>query len=128
MTYQVVNKLSLTLALFNLSINMGEAFGPLIGGYFTNYYSFDHSCFVVSFILQLFSLTFFFYNIKIIKSQMFVKTEEDKHNHSLEIPLIEKEKEESYKKHESELSEFVTKYRPNVYSYKSKKSIESINN
>jgi hypothetical protein len=54
-------------AIYNLSINIGEALGPLIGGGITNFFSFDQACKFTSILCLIYSSFFLIFNYNKIK-------------------------------------------------------------
>jgi hypothetical protein len=65
------------LAIYNLSINIGEALGPLLGGGFTNFYSFDHACYFTSFLCIIYSCVYILSNYERIKKESSEENDED---------------------------------------------------
>jgi hypothetical protein len=57
-------------ALFNLAVNLGEAIGPVYGGYIAGVRSFETSCITTSFILFLYCIIFGGYHYKGIKEYL----------------------------------------------------------
>ena len=75
--------------MYNLSVNIGEAIGPIIGGGFTNFYSFDHACYFSSISSLFFFIIFAFYNYNKIKIEYSSSGDDSKdHNLSLDNYLL----------------------------------------
>lgn len=106
-------------AIYNLSINLGEAIGPILGGAITESFNFNSACYYTSFICFLYSLIFFIFNFYNIKSY-FKKKEEFDDEYKLLKHFAEKinDDEEVY---------YVSKSRAYSYANKSHKaSIKSL--
>lgn len=57
-------------ALYNLSINTGEAIGPIVGGSLTSLYSFETACYSTGFLCLTYATLYAFYNLNTIKQQL----------------------------------------------------------
>jgi MFS family permease len=101
------------LAIYNLSINIGEALGPILGGYFTQYYSFEKACTYTGFLCLIYSILFGIFNINTIKHQfMFSKTEiSEDENEYKNIEAVDERKESI------DNFSYVSKYRAYSFSY-----------
>ena len=55
--------------MYNLAVNLGEAIGPILGGYFTNKNGFESACYSISTINLVFARCFFFYNWPYLKEE-----------------------------------------------------------
>jgi MFS family permease len=101
-------------ALYNLSINTGEAIGPIVGGSLTYLHSFDTACYFISFLCLAYATLFGFYNLNIIKAQ-FVKHQQVEETHDEDYKEIKKQlgvRGESF-----ETFSFVTRYRASSFSH-----------
>lgn len=111
MTFQVVN-IVITLAIYNLSINIGEALGPIVGGYFTQYYSFEKACSFTSILCLIYSLIFGLYNLNTIKNQFMTKADNSEYDNEYKnIEAIDERKESL------DNFSYVSKYRAYSFSY-----------
>ena len=57
-------------AMYNFASALGEAFGPLMGGYITERHGFEQACFMTSLINFIFSFVFGFSNVKNIHREL----------------------------------------------------------
>lgn len=57
-------------AMYNFGAALGEAFGPLLGGYLTEKQNFERACFTISLLNFLYSFLFGFSNVKSIKKEL----------------------------------------------------------
>ena len=56
--------------MYNFASALGEAFGPLMGGYITERHGFEQACFMTSLINFIFSFVFGFSNVKNIHREL----------------------------------------------------------
>ncbi len=59
--------INILIAIYNLALNIGEALGPIYGGAFTHYYSFEKACYGMSAINLGYCIIFMFYTSSQIK-------------------------------------------------------------
>ena len=59
-------------------MNIGEAIGPIAGGAITQYYSFDVSCYTMSFVNLAYVILFVFFNLSKIKIHGIIDIKKDK--------------------------------------------------
>ena len=109
--------------LYNLSINLGDAIGPIIGGFFTEIKNFEFACFYVSVIDVLMFFLFILGNLKSIAIQIKFSEREKKIKYKKSFEEIDIKNVKIYKKKESESE---NDYKTDFSTKKRKKMVKKI--
>ena len=109
--------------LYNLSINLGDAIGPIIGGFFTEIKNFEFACFYVSVIDVVMFFLFILGNLKSIAIQIKFSEREKKIKYKKSFEEIDIKNVKIYKKKESESE---NDYKTDFSTKKRKKMVKKI--
>ena len=109
--------------LYNLSINLGDAIGPIIGGFFTEMKNFEFACFYVSVIDVVMFFLFILGNLKSIAIQIKFSEREKKIKYKKSFEEIDIKNVKIYKKKESESE---NDYKTDFSTKKRKKMVKKI--
>ena len=109
--------------LYNLSINLGDAIGPIVGGFFTEIKNFEFACFYVSVIDVLMFFLFILGNLKSIAIQIKFSEREKKIKYKKSFEEIDIKNVKIYKKKESESE---NDYKTDFSTKKRKKMVKKI--
>ena len=109
--------------LYNLSINLGDAIGPIIGGFFTEIKNFEFACFYVSVIDVVMFFLFILGNLKSIAIQIKFSEKEKKIKYKKSFEEIDIKNVKLNKKKESESE---NDYKTDFSTKKRKKMVKKI--
>lgn len=109
--------------LYNLSINLGDAIGPIVGGFFTEIKNFEFACFYVSVIDVLMFFLFILGNLKSIAIQIKFSEKEKKIKYKKSFEEIDIKNVKLNKKKESESE---NDYKTDFSTKKRKKMVKKI--
>ena len=109
--------------LYNLSINLGDAIGPIVGGFFTEIKNFEFACFYVSVIDVVMFFLFILGNLKSIAIQIKFSEREKKIKYKKSFEEIDIKNVKIYKKKESESE---NDYKTDFSTKKRKKMVKKI--
>ena len=109
--------------LYNLSINLGDAIGPIVGGFFTEIKNFEFACFYVSVIDVLMFFLFILGNLKSIAIQIKSSEKEKKIKYKKSFEEIDIKNVKLNKKKESESE---NDYKTDFSTKKRKKMVKKI--
>ena len=113
----------LSSMLFNLSINLGDAIGPIIGGFFTEIKNFEYACFYVSIMDVLMFFLFILGNLNSIAIQIKFSEKVKKKKYKKMIDEIDIKNVKLLKKKESESE---NDYKTDFSTKKRKKMVKKI--